>query len=123
MMITALILLPLFYNPDKKGNRKPIEEEKFLTTANEIAQQFGGGVLWMYRDSPPEGFWWDKGIVDRDQLCFIEVDVADDEESRSRLRSYVSNVLLKRFKQKAIYIKLYKVETLLIGGEDLKVER
>ena len=121
-MITALILLPLYYNPDKKGKRRPVEKEKFLSTAGEIALQFGGGMLWKYSDSPPRGFWWDKGILDRDQLCLIEVDIPDDEQSRAWLKTYARGVLMKRFKQKAIYIKLYKVETLLVDGAELRVE-
>ena len=32
-MGTVLLRLPLFYNPDATGHREPVEEEKFLDTA------------------------------------------------------------------------------------------
>ncbi len=32
-VVTALILLPAFYNPDAEGERQPIEDEKFIQTA------------------------------------------------------------------------------------------
>lgn len=32
-LTTALILLPVSYNPDEAGKREPIEDEKFWITA------------------------------------------------------------------------------------------
>ena len=37
--------------------------------------------LFIFRHDPPRGFWWDEGIVDRDVLVLIEVDVPDTRES------------------------------------------
>ena len=35
--LTVLLRLPLFYNPDPAGVRAPIEDAKFLETAEELA--------------------------------------------------------------------------------------
>ena len=42
-VITVLIPLPVEYNPDKYGRRKPVEDAKFERTANEVATHFQGG--------------------------------------------------------------------------------
>ena len=55
-MITALILLPAYYNPDEGGMRERIEDEKFIVTAEEISEEFGGGSIHAHRDSPVRGF-------------------------------------------------------------------
>ena len=47
----------------------PIEDERFLETTDELARRFGGGTLFVFRQDPPRGFWWDKGMVDRDVLA------------------------------------------------------
>jgi hypothetical protein len=97
-----------------------IEDEKFIRTAEEIAQQFGGGTLFVFRREDPRGFWWDRGVVDRDTLVLLEVDVPDTAEARDWLRGYARGVLLKRFRQKAIYLKFIgPVETLLITNEEI----
>ncbi len=119
-IITTLIHLPLFYNPQGQGTRQPIEEEKFIVTAEEISKEFGGGFLHLYRETPPKGFWWNRNIVQRDDMALLEVDVPDTEESREWLKSYARDVLLHRFQQEAIYIKLVRpTETLEIT--DVKI--
>jgi len=72
--VTVLLRLPLFYNPDASGRREPVEDAKFLVTAEEIARRFGGGTLFVFRQDAPRGFWWAEGIVDQDVLALIEVD-------------------------------------------------
>ena len=71
-VVTVLIPLPLTYNPDAAGRRRPIEETKFSETMGEIAKRFGGGVLWRFRNDPPDGFWWNKGYLYKDILAVIE---------------------------------------------------
>jgi hypothetical protein len=100
--VTVLLRLPVFYNPDAAGHRAPVEDEKFRQRADDLAGRFGGGTLFIFRHDPPRGFWWDQGIIDRDLLALIEVDVPDTAESRDWLRTYARGVLRERFRQKAI---------------------
>lgn len=121
--ITVLLRLPLSYNPDASGRREPVEDEKFLDTADEVARQFGGGTLFVFRHDPPRGFWWDQGFVDRDVLGLIEVDVPDTTDSREWLRTYARDVLRERFRQKAIYLKFVgPVEHLIVSEEEVSDE-
>lgn len=121
--LTVLVRLPLSYNPDASGHREPVEDEKFLDTAEEIARQFGGGTLFVFRHDPPRGFWWDEGFVDRDVLALIEVDVPDSTESREWLRAYARDVLRERCRQKAIYLKFVgPVEHLIVIEEEVRDE-
>jgi hypothetical protein len=118
--VTVLRRLPLFYNPDAAGHRGPVEDESFLDTADEIARRFGGGTLFVFRHDPPRGFWWDQGIVDRDVLALIEVDVPDTAGSREWLRAYAREVLRERFRQRAIYLKFVgPVEHLIVSEEEV----
>ena len=122
-ILTALIHLPLFYNPQEKGTREPIEEEKFIVTAEEISKEFGGGLLHLYRETHPKGFWWDRNIVQRDDIVLLEVDVPDTLNCREWLKTYAKNILLSRFQQDAIYIKLVKpTETLEITDLNISKE-
>ncbi|MGH9661502.1 MAG: hypothetical protein ACRD96_23345 [Bryobacteraceae bacterium] len=114
--MTVLIHLPIFYNPDRPGRRRAIEDEKFCLTAEEVAAQFHGGFLHVFRGGEARGFWWNKGIVYHDVLALLEVDVPDTGESRRWLRRYAQDVLIKRFRQKAIYMKFVRpVEDLLVS--------
>jgi hypothetical protein len=118
--VTLLLRLPLFYNPDTTGARAPVEEAKFFETADELAGRFGGGTLFIFRHEAPWGFWWDQGLVDRDVLALLEVDVPDTEENRVWLRAYARDVLRPRFRQKAIYLKFLRpVEHLIVSEEEV----
>jgi len=118
--VTVLLRLPLFYNPDDAGNRSPVEDKKFLETADEIARRFGGGTLFMFRHDAPRGFWWDQGIVNKDVLALIEVDVPNTAESREWLRAYARDILRERFRQRAIYLKFVgAVEQLIVSDEEI----
>jgi hypothetical protein len=118
--VTVLLRLPVFYNPDAARHRAPVEDDKFLATADELARRFGGGTLFVFRHDPPRGFWWDQGIVTRDVLALIEVDVSDTTESREWLRVYARDVLRERFRQRAIYLKFVgPVEHLVVSEEEV----
>src|SRR2546425_11742951 len=64
-LMTVLIPLPRYYNPDVSGMRREVEDEKFTETANEITAVFeGGGTIRKYDDNDKQrGFWWNKRIV------------------------------------------------------------
>jgi hypothetical protein len=116
----VLLRLPLFYNPDAAGRRAPVEDDKFRDTAEDLARRFGGGTLFVFRNEPPRGFWWDQGVLDRDVLVLVEVDVPDTAETRAWLRAYARDVLRQRFRQKAIYLKFVgPVEHLIISEEEV----
>ncbi len=118
--ITILIPLPLFYNPDGHAAREPVEDERFIVTAEEITQRFGGGVLHRFKDDPPTGFWWNKGVLSKDEMGAFEVDVLDTEENRQWIKSYAKDVLLKRFRQDAIYLRFIgPVESLEVTEETI----
>jgi len=87
-VVTVLILLPVHHNPDAAGRRDPVEDENFTTTAEEIAIAFqAGGTLHMRREGTVSGFWWDRGIVDRDVLAILEVDLLLCENRAARALS------------------------------------
>ena len=118
--VTVLLRLPLFYNPDAADRRAPVEDDKFRDTAEDLARRFGGGTLFVFRNEPPRGFWWDQGVLDRDVLVLVEVDVPDTAETRAWLRAYARDVLRQRFRQKAIYLKFVgPVEHLIISEEEV----
>ena len=80
---------------------------KYRKTMEEIAKQFGGGFLWRFpRRSRPKGYWWDRGYLHKDDMAVVEVDIPDTERSRLWLKRYAENVLLERFAQVAIYVKV-----------------
>lgn len=123
-VVTVLIPLPLTYNPDKRGRRRRVERSKFEITADEMATHLHeGGTLFVYRDGHPTGFWWNEGIVERDVHALLEVDMPDTPANRLWLRVYARNVLLKRFRQKAIYVKIVgPVERWVVTEEELTLE-
>ena len=106
-LLVALVLLPLEYNRDVSGHRRPIEEQQYLATMAEIARRFGGGVLWRWpEDLKPRGFWWHRGILHDDHLVVIEVDIPDQPAAKAWLTRYARRILIPRFQQDAIYIRM-----------------
>ena len=88
-IITLLMPLPTYYNPDAQGVRKPIEKWKFTRTAEEISKHFDAGAeLQVFRRDKPHGFWWDRGLLAKDVLAYISADLPDTEEARERVKSY-----------------------------------
>ena len=76
-LMTVLIPLPAYYDADQYGVPKVVEDEAFVLTAQEISRQFGGGTLFLFRHGEARGFWWSKGVLHRDTLALLEVDVPD----------------------------------------------
>ena len=120
MQITVLIPLPLFFNPDAQGVREPVNDAELIAVAIEITQKFGGGILHRFKDESPRGFWWSKGVLSQDEMCAFEVDILDTEENRRWMKSYAKNVLLKRFRQDAIYLRFIgPIESLEVTEETI----
>ena len=114
-IITLLMPLPTFYNPDREGARKPIERWKFTRTAEEISRHFGAGAeLQVFRRDRPQGFWWDRGLLAKDVLAYISADLPDTEETRRWMHRYARTKLIGRFRQDAIYLRWLSMETELV---------
>jgi hypothetical protein len=114
-IITLLMPLPTFYNPDTEGLRKPIERWKFTRTAEEISRHFGAGAeLQVFRRDRPRGFWWDRGLLAKDVLAYISADLPDTEETRTWMQRYARTKLIDRFRQDALYLRWLSVETELV---------
>jgi len=116
--VSVLLYLPEYYNPEKGvKTRVKIPEENYLITAEEICHLSGGGI-W---HENMHGIWWDEdedSMVYRDELRIFETDMIYNEENRKWIIDYVRGILLKRFKQIAIYIKMVpNVEPLVIRIE------
>lgn len=96
--LTALVVLPLEYNPDARGQRHRVEAECFRQTSKELAAKFGGGFLWAFGDHAPRGFWWDRGVLYRDEMTVIEIDIPANATAKSWLVQYAQDTLTARFK-------------------------
>jgi hypothetical protein len=109
------------YNPDERGERMPIEDEKFTRTADELSCELEeGGTIHLYRDGNVRGVWWDRKVVDRDTHAVIEIDMEDTEHARGFVIRYVREILLDRFRQKAIYVKfVVPVDRLIVTEEEV----
>jgi len=113
--LVALLLLPTEYNPEASGRRRRIEAWKYVATMRELAMRFGGGSLLRRARGIRRGFWWDRGILHEDELLAVEVDIPDTRAARQWIRRYAREILLPRFAQKAIYVRLVgPVEVLLV---------
>lgn len=91
-VMTVLIPLPRYYNPDASGTRAEVEDEKLIRTAEEVAIRFeAGGRLFKYADERANrGVWWDRGVLQWDVLAALEVDVEDTEENRAWFAEWAS---------------------------------
>ncbi len=124
-MCTALITLPEYYNPDKRGRRKRVEESKFRRTAEELSLHFdaGGSILRPPKSGVSRGFWWDKGVLYEDDNVVLEIDIDDTRENRAWIEQYVREVCLQRFRQVAMYVRFVgPIETLVVRREVVQGE-
>jgi len=112
-MVTAIILLPIYYNPDEHGERKKVEENKFEITCREITeimvQRYGEGGCTLDLE-PKKGFWGRVGVIYEDDMLAIEIDnIPNAEEDKQWLIQYAREVLCNRFAQEAILVKFVLV--------------
>ncbi|MBZ5555578.1 MAG: hypothetical protein LAO21_22960 [Acidobacteriia bacterium] len=114
--LAVLILLPRFYNPDARGRRKRVEQEKFKETIEEIIKRFGACLL--DDRNTRTGFWVDRGILMEDDIVILEVDTVDDEENRNWFITYAQEVLCVRFGQRGIYVRFFAVEAGVVRSKD-----
>lgn len=106
------IYLPLEHNPDKQGNRFPIEEEKFLKTEKELWKKFGGvTVMRRDHDKALKGFWLNKeNSQPYEDKVYTAIVYAENINVADRYFRKKIKIYKKRFQQKAILILSWIVE-------------
>lgn len=100
--VTALILLPIEYNPDEKGERGQVPIKTFQNTAIEILECFETGCT--IDPYPKHGIWAKLGIIYEDINVILEINSLPITK-KEKLIKYCQEKLLKRFDQEAILIK------------------
>jgi len=117
--ITAIVLLPKYYNPDERGQRKKVEGNKFKVTGEEITQmmmqRYGEGGC-MFDLEPKKGFWGRSGVIYEDDVMTLEIDnFPNTQEDKQWLVQYTQDILCNRFSQEAIMLKFIpRVEILYV---------
>ena len=102
---TALILLPIEYNPDEKNQRRQVSIKAFQDTAIEITRIFEKYDLGCTIDPyPKHGVWVKLGILYEDVNTILEINNFPITEKKQLIK-YCEEKLLKRFEQEAILIK------------------
>ena len=74
------VLLPLQYN-----DRRPVPPERLAEAVLEIVDHFGAAT---YETQKLEGHWRQGGVLYRDDLVRIVVDVPDSPENRDWMRAF-----------------------------------
>jgi hypothetical protein len=101
ILVVVTIHIPLRYNANAKGMRKPVEQSKIDKTLHEVQAYFDGfsllSVTGWYRSEEPRGTWDDHIRIEIDSLCTV---------ARMRWLSRWTGLLAIRFKQKAIYMRV-----------------
>lgn len=119
--VTGIILLPIYYNPDERGERKKVEGNKFRITCREITaimmQRYGEGGCTLHPE-PKKGFWGRGGVIFEDDMVAIEIDnLPDTEEDKQWLVQYARDVLRSRFQQEVILVKfVWLVQVYTVEG-------
>jgi hypothetical protein len=113
---TVLILLPVEYNPTKKGKRAHIPIKSFQDAAIEIAELFKlGCTLDPY---PKHGIWIESGIVYEDVNVILEINNFPKSKEK-QIIDYCQDKLLARFKQEAVLIKFIPVQAMIVSRKKI----
>ncbi|MBI4552266.1 MAG: hypothetical protein HY710_08385 [Candidatus Latescibacteria bacterium] len=102
-MLRFELLLPLYYN-----DGRPIEEEKFVETDEELVQAFGATSTETVIVS---GRWVYQSTLYEDRLIRVRIDTADTPENRTFFRQY-KETLKTRFAQEDIWITAQQIEVI-----------
>jgi hypothetical protein len=99
---TLILLLPLLYNPDTEGHRKPVSKVLIQRTVEEMRETFSGYTL-----LPAKGWYWDdvRMMGVSDDLMRFEVDGVFTGIDLCALHEW-KRKLRRRFKQDYIYMRL-----------------
>lgn len=105
-LFTVLIMLPTKYNPDAAGTRKDIPLGDIQKTALEILEKFDQCST--IDPFPKIGLWKRTGVIN-DIIEDINVTLEMDKVTPAKkdaLIKYCREVLLERFKQDAIHMRI-----------------
>lgn len=104
------VLIPRFYNPKGKGERKLIEREKTNLTLDEIEREFGGYTL---NDIPIVGSWINPETKEsvKDTHKSVWIAARNTPETLKKLKSLKSK-WEKRFEQDEITMYYIIIEKL-----------
>src|ERR1700687_2920187 len=100
-MIRFEILLPLFYN-----DGRPVEQEKFLSTDDELVQLFSATST---DTVVVRGRWVYQSTLYQDQLIRVRFDLEDTPENWRAVREF-KETLKARFDQLEIWITAHRIE-------------
>jgi len=105
------LYLPLTYNPDERGNRIPIEKEKFSQTYRELWREFGGVTVMPESENQAlRGFWLDEAEkLFEDKIITVMVYATDINKADNLFRQAIETYK-ERFQQEAILILSWIVE-------------
>ena len=105
------IYFPLEYNPDEKGERRPIEKEKLAQTYEELWQEFRGVTVSPESENQAlRGFWLDESNqLFKDKVYTVIVYTTDINKTDSFFRQAIT-IYKERFQQKEILILSWIVE-------------
>ncbi len=94
------IFLPLYYNKDENGDRKEIEDEKYVETFDELIFQFNGYTA---NRGLFDGEWVNPKTSERvpDQTRSVWI-VCDDTRENVDFLMHLKETLLVRFQQDEI---------------------
>jgi len=97
------ILLPIYHNPDEKGNREKIDGTELIDTYEELMNQFGG----CSQHDPIHGSWINPETHENitDELNVLCVVFDDTDENREFLKDYKEKLKV-RFKQDEIFMTI-----------------
>ena len=117
---TVLILLPVEYNPTKRGKQVQIPIKSFQDTAVEITKIFNlGCTLDIY---PKHGIWVKSKIVYEDVNVILEINNFSKSKEK-QIINYCQDKLLARFRQKAILIKFIPVQSIIVSQKRIEKKK
>jgi hypothetical protein len=97
------ILLPLLYN-----NGAPVPERLLAETLSELREKFGAAS---WETQTVRGLWEHEGVIYRDNLSRVFVDVPDLPEHRAFFKDFKKR-LKERFEQLDVWIASYPVDVI-----------
>ena len=100
IIYSLVLIIPLFYNPDTSGRRRPVETAKLDRTKAEIEAWFGGYTAYRANGRGQDAF---SGKRSADTNIVFSIDAPPEQLEISRLRKW-RRALETRFDQDRIWM-------------------